>query len=232
MDLFAVSKLQELELFCSIAWNIWAHRNIVVWDHRHQSPLRVVNEASTILFQWQQAQVKQKRNCSINNREGVAVWQKPSPGWKSRNVDAVVSINSGHSSFGCILRDEQGSFIAGYGGNLMGIVDPRTAEAMAFREVLSWLKRLHISQVFIELDSLGVVQAFHSNLSDDSYFGSIVKDCSDIAKDLRSYLVYFIRRSANSTAHYVAREASFLSDRKEWFSAPSFLIDVISQDLQ
>lgn len=45
---------------------------------------------------------------------------------------------------------------------------------LAFKEALSWLKKLNMSKVFIELDSLGVVQAFHQKLVDDSYFGAII----------------------------------------------------------
>lgn len=39
----------------------------------------------------------------------------------------------GARSFGCLLRDEKGEFIAGYGGSFMGDLDPKIAEAMAFR---------------------------------------------------------------------------------------------------
>lgn len=65
----------------------------------------------------------------------------------------------------------------------MGI-GPKIAEALAFREALSWLKTLQISRVFIELDSLCVVQAFHGKTKDSSYLGSIISDCSLIVKDL------------------------------------------------
>ena len=53
-----------------------------------------------------------------------------------------------------------------------------------------------------------------------------------LVKDLRSYSVYFVWRSANSAAHIIAREAGSMSDHKEWLFMPSFLIDVLSSDLQ
>lgn len=126
----------------------------------------------------------------------------------------------------------QALFIAGCRGKLSGIVDLKIAEALAFREVLRWLKKMQVSQVFIEMDSLEVVQAFHNNQNDFSYFRSLIQDCSDIVKDLRSYSVYFVRRSANTAAHCVVKEVSYLSDFKEWFTTPSCLIDVIFQDLK
>lgn len=95
------------------------------------------------------------------------------------------------------------------------------------------LKRLEVSNVCIELDALTVVHAIRiKNKDDRSYFGSAILDCLTIIKDLRSYSVYFVRRSMNITAHTLAGEASSMSDCKEWFSMPSFLNDVIISDNQ
>lgn len=149
----------------------------------------------------------------------------------SCNVDAAVFTSEGRCSFGCVLRNDQGVFVAGFGGSYAGVVNPKHAEALAFKEALSWLKRKRLNHVHIELDSLAVCQAFGSKMLDSSYFGSIIDDCRSIVKDLGSCSVYFIRRSANSVAHALAREAGSLSDRKEWCDVPSFLIDVLWRDL-
>lgn len=232
VDAFKAMKLQDLQFMCCVAWNIWSHRNSVVWKNCFQNPAQIVNGAGVMLFQWQQAQIKQQRGFSSNDRDGAAMWQKPSSGWITCNVDAAVKVDSGWSSFGCVFRDTSGSFVSSYGGALAGIVDSKIVEVMAFREALSWLKSLQVTNVLIELDALSVVQAFHSKAKDFSYFGSIIQDCYSIVKDLGFYLVYFVRRSANVAAHSVAREASSLSDYKEWRSIPSFLIDVILHDMQ
>lgn len=75
-------------------------------------------------------------------------------------MDAAVFSNNGHNSFGCVIRNDEGSFIAGYRGILLGIVDPKIAEALAFREALSWLKKMQVSQVFVKLDSLELSRLF------------------------------------------------------------------------
>lgn len=150
----------------------------------------------------------------------------------SCNVDAAVFERSGKSSFGCVLRNDKAQFVAGYGGSWVRVVNPKHVEALAFKEALSWLNKKRIPLVHIELYSLAVVQAFESKQLDSLYLGSIIEECHSIVKDLRSYSVYFVRRSANSAAHIIAREAGSMSDRKEWLSMPSFLIDVLSSDLQ
>lgn len=126
-------------------------------------------------------------------------------------MDAATNVNMNYSSFGCLMRDSAGTFIAGYGGQMQGITDPKIAEAMAFRETLYWLKNRNVNNVCMELDVQMVAQAMRRKRRDDfSYFGEIIQDCLEIVKDLRSCSIYFVRRSANVAAHMIAREASFL----------------------
>lgn len=230
-EFFETKSSKEMEIICSVVWQIWDHRNNVVWNKKFKTLSMVVNEASVYLFQWQRAQSNQVMHKKLNDREGVLVWKKPELGWFSCNIDAAVFEREGRSSFGCVLRNDQGQFIAAYGGFWAGIVDPKIAEALAFKEALSWLKRRRCSDVHIELDSLAVVQAFESNSKDSSYLGAIIEDCHSIVKDLGSYSVYFIRRSANTVAHVLARETGSMSEWKEWCDVPFFLIDVLHSDL-
>lgn len=147
------------------------------------------------------------------------------------NVDAAVYADRGRSSFGCVLRNDQGKFVVGLGGCFEGVTDPKQAEAMDVKEALTWLKSKGINQVHIELDCLAVVQAINSKKTDMSYFGSIIADCKLIVQDLGSFSLYFVRRSANAAAHTLAREAGSLTERKEWCDVPFFLIDVVHNDL-
>ena len=95
----------------------------------------------------------------------------PPPGWLTCNVDAAFFDKECKSSFGCILRDDSGGFVACCGGRLVGALDPRVAEALAFREALSWLKNLDKQQVYIELDNLSVVETIRTKTCDNSFFG-------------------------------------------------------------
>lgn len=61
------------------------------------------------------------------------------------------------SSFGCLLRYENGDFLARYEGSFMGDLDSKIVEAMAFRKALSWGKEKDMANVVFELNSLLVV---------------------------------------------------------------------------
>lgn len=221
---------KAFEMFSMVAWSLWNHRNTVVWRGHHQTPKMVVQTASDQLVQWKKAQ-SNNNTLMRSHSEGATKWQKPQQGWFSCNVDVAVSSDRKTSLFGCLLRDANGEFVAGYGGAFLGDLDPKIAEAMAFREALSWVKGNDMANVVFELDSMLVIQAIRKKCQDRSYFGDIIDDCSCIFKDLRSSKVRFVRRSANMTAHNIAREAISMPDRREWTSVPSFLSIVISQDL-
>lgn len=147
-------------------------------------------------------------------------------------MDAAISSGRKVSSLDSLLRDEYGIFMAGYGGQFLGDFEPKIAKAMAFREALSWLKSKGSVKVIFELDSLLVVQGARRKGRDLSYFGSIMDDCISVLKDVKSSSVHFAKRSANMAAHRIDREVISISDRKEWNFIPSFLINIISQDLE
>ncbi|XP_074352647.1 uncharacterized protein LOC141691791 [Apium graveolens] len=229
-SIFDTRSIKEIEKFCMVAWNLWSHRNGVVWKGLFQSPGRIIQVACDMLEQWQKAQeVKSKVSCTKS--AGISRWRRLHAGWLSCNVDTAVFKDNSLSSFGCLLRDEHGSFIAAIGGVWMGAFEPKVAEAMAFREALSWVKERRATNIVFQLDSQLVVNAMKLKSKVNSYFGDIIEECSSIIKDLRSYSIRFVRRSANIAAHTIAREASSVSDCVEWTSVPHFLSGVLSHDL-
>lgn len=144
-------------------------------------------------------------------------------------MDAAISVEKSLSSFGCVIRNDAGEFVAGLGCVFPGIVDPKLDEAMAFREALSWVNRKALKNVVFQLDALGVV--WSRKKRDLSYFGDTIDDYLCICKDLRSHSVKFVRRPANIAAHSIVREAISLTERKEWVSIPSFRSNLILQDI-
>lgn len=124
-------------------------------------------------------------------------------GWVTCNIDAAVFKKINTLVRMVALYGMRTGFFYCFSGQFMRIVDPKFAEARAFREALTWLKGLSVPKVLIELDSLGVVQAFRHKDKDTSYFGAFMPDCQFIVKYLRSYSVYFDRHTVSSAAHTI-----------------------------
>ncbi|KAM7472433.1 hypothetical protein LguiA_010616 [Lonicera macranthoides] len=117
-------------------------------------------------------------------------------------------------------------------GSISGKFSPLLAEALSIREALSWLKGIYLEKVIIESDSLNIVQRLKSQDEDFSRVGLIINDCKSLVKGFNQCVFSFVRRSANSVAHSLARAANSVSGRVSWMSHPPlFISDVLVSDL-
>ena len=126
-------------------------------------------------------------------------------GWLKCNVDAGIFRSEGRVSFGGVIRDSGGGFIAVKCQSFPGSFHPHEAKALAVREALSWIKHLQLSKIIIEIDCLNVYSALISQSASPNGFGLIIADCRVIAQLIGKVRFSFVRRSVNAAAHSVAR---------------------------
>ncbi|XP_073154078.1 uncharacterized protein [Henckelia pumila] len=156
-----------------------------------------------------------KRNVNIASsyiQQNTTVWCPPPTNFFKCNVDAAVFRDPHRMGFGCIIRDSLGVFFSAVCGTFPGSFSSTTAEALAIREALKWIKDLNLTNVIVESDALIVVDALRTWFSDVSSLGLILEDCSLLASELHSCSFSFVRRSANQSAHSLARSTGSLSD--------------------
>lgn len=83
----------------------------------------------------------------------------------------------------------------------------------------------------IETDCKVLVDACNGGPG-EAYFGTIVKECTQLLKHINPVLVRFIYRSANRVAHKVAKAAYSMSGIGEWLdNPPDFIKFVRNNDL-
>ncbi|KAH9726440.1 reverse transcriptase domain-containing protein [Citrus sinensis] len=197
-DLFGRCTLNDCSLAGMICWGLWLNRNNKVWKSVNGRVQSVLNVAA----------------------HGSVCWEKPGAGWYKCNVDAALVRPRGLITFGAVIRSAGGEFIAAKSNILPGSFDPREAEALGVKEALSWLKNFSFKSVVLEMDSLLVFNALHDKLDYPNGFGSVIADCRALAQSLGEVAFSFVRRSANSAAHTVARVGSSLSGAGEWSFVP------------
>lgn len=146
-------------------------------------------------------------------------WEKPTQGWLKLNIDAAIDKHNHKMGLGWIMRGEEGHFMAAKCYPLHGNFSPKEAEAVAVREALSWLKNRRHDKVLVETDSLLVTNALLQE-KDVSAFDLLILDIKDIAKRFNNINISFVKRSANQSAHKLARTAVSMSDCGEWFLPP------------
>ncbi|VFQ80659.1 unnamed protein product [Cuscuta campestris] len=134
--------------------------------------------------------------------------------------DAATSVSEESISFGCVLFDPGGAFVAAANGGKLGPLDPLLAEALACMETLSWLRNRGIRDVEILSDCEVLVGAIKQGRAFEcySYLGPILDDCVELLSSFTSIGFHFIRRNHNCIAHTLARCATphFVS----WSSTP------------
>ncbi|XP_019158357.1 PREDICTED: uncharacterized protein LOC109155085 [Ipomoea nil] len=208
-----------------VCWNIWSLRNNIVWNNQRLESARSLRNnivwnnqrlesASSLIFKtktyyaaWLAATTDKQQN--QRNIAAVDRWIKPQQGFMKLNVDAAINKEESCMGFGCVLRDDQGCFVAARGAKWRGTYMAKEAEAMAIRESLTWLKYVTLNKVVIEFDSLQVVQNYHST-SGNSYFHVILGDIKNLMSLFAQSSLVFTKRSANQAAHLLAAVCFFV----------------------
>ena len=222
---------EQCVLAASLCWSLWNRRNNWVWNRIAASVFGTTSVANSLLVSWNLAHLKQTRSTSGTMRTSIQRWQPPQPHWVKINIDAAIFTDLNSIGVGGVIRDERGQFVKAMCKQKQGTWSPREAEALSFREVLSWMKEHSFTRCVFETDSKLLADACNGNPG-RSYFHSIVGDCVESIKQFEDVLVRFVPRSANEIAHLLARVSRSMSDLKEWDSvAPNFLSDVLSSDL-
>lgn len=187
-------------------------------------------KANRYLQDWYEA-ITTATSDQKETNEAQLKWSKPPEGFLKLNVDASIDSTNGKMGFGCVIRDEHGKFVAARGIQWNGVFSPREAEATAIREALSWIKSLSLDKVYIETDSLQVVNSLNSFLGESS-FHVILNDIKNVLCDFSHVFLSFVKRSANGVAHAIARQAVSSTGCSEWLSvSPPFLCNALFSDL-
>ena len=218
--IFSCCSSDDCDLAAMTYWSLWLNGNAKVWKHKNGRLSSVLNLVGHALFQWQSVRKLQLFDNNFVSFSHRAMCWQALRGVVKCNVDAATFPSSGTISYGVVIRNSEGEFIAARSDCLVGSFGARKAEALGVREVLSWLKGLPFLPIIVEMDSLQVFNALFVDSFSPNGFGLIIGDCRVSAQSLGEVTFSFVRRSANSTAHFDARVGGSLSGPREWRHVP------------
>uniref|UniRef100_A0A803PEZ1 RNase H type-1 domain-containing protein n=1 Tax=Cannabis sativa TaxID=3483 RepID=A0A803PEZ1_CANSA len=194
----------------------------------------VVLSARTVLNQWNNARSNrfEPLPAIVHTLCTSEHWIAPELNWVKVNVDGATFASTQSYGVGGIARGSDGRLIEAFCLHKDGCVQPSLVEAIGVKEALSWIKEKGWQRIILETDSLVVVQALESNVEMQSIFGSVIIDCINLLNSLVNVYVRFVKRSANNTAHCLARGACYWSDCIFVSSnVPSTINTAVSADL-
>ncbi|XP_021593121.1 uncharacterized protein LOC110600563 [Manihot esculenta] len=150
--------------------------------------------ASLILMISMEGDCSDSTSCT-NVVSALTVWSPPPQGWIKVNIDASLNSQRNSIGFGCVVRDANGRFMAAKTGCFCSQMEVKCAEAMAFREALSWIKEYGWDQVLFESDTqVLVVSINNASLDDLSPFGILVQNCKLLLSSYEEARYGFIHR--------------------------------------
>lgn len=175
----------------------------------------VVRTAHSTLDQWLEAQLKNfvPSVVSLNPMDGKELWTKPEVHKIKINVDAALFTSANEYGYAFVSRDHSGKLIMAKTVCCLGVVAADLAEAIAFKEALSWIKSKDWNNIVLETDCFKVIQALRSSLVTSSPFGLVISDCKQLLSTIANAAFCFVKRSANSVAHCLARQSINFPDR-------------------
>ncbi|XVF86886.1 hypothetical protein PTKIN_Ptkin18bG0076900 [Pterospermum kingtungense] len=129
--------------FVMLLWSIWRRRNVLLWQQIETSIDATINMALLVLADWLQVKKLDWKGVGyVQHTGGEQVWQRPRSSFLKCNVDASLFCEYSITSWGMVLGDENGSFIACRTITLLGIFNVKEAEAAGLYEALHWIRSM------------------------------------------------------------------------------------------
>ena len=146
----------------------------------------------------------------------VQTWTPPSGSQYKINFDAAVFADIKVSGFGVVIRNDKGEVMVALSARGPPVTDSEEAEVLAGRKALEFALDSGFSEVVLEGDNVGVMRSIQSKGANNSSLGHIYGDIHCLEAGFRVWSVSYVKRTANSVAHSLAKYARQVVDEQVW----------------
>ncbi|XP_019150533.1 PREDICTED: uncharacterized protein LOC109147326 [Ipomoea nil] len=108
--------------FVTVCWKLWEAMNKLVWHNQRSQSSSIVEEAAVFLHAWKNIHYNHDKPAA---NTGTQRWIKPPHGKFKLNVDAANDLGNKRTGFGCILKDEEGNFVAAFSNDVIVRTTPK-----------------------------------------------------------------------------------------------------------
>ncbi|KAJ8766950.1 hypothetical protein K2173_012425 [Erythroxylum novogranatense] len=122
-----------------LLWAIWTFRNHVEWQGKRCNVWPVIHMARSYFDEWSATNIQP---VYADSSRVIHQWKPPPAGYLKINVDASTRTSTGYMGIRAVVRGADGGFITARAWRVVGFFSTKAAEAVAIREMLSWIKEL------------------------------------------------------------------------------------------
>lgn len=206
---------QVLREAFSVARYVWLRRNGFVFCSGFIAPKQLVAQAREALISFGEENTIAD-GANSGSMPIVLKWLMPSPGWVKLNCDAALSPAAKTMGIGVVARNDRGDVLATLAASVPCVSDPMSTEVLAAWREVQFGKERGYHRLMLESDLLTTVNVLNQE-------APCLSICGQLVEDIRARLKYFsccnvqhVSRTANTTAHSLAKYALFLSFDAVW----------------
>ncbi|XP_057425852.1 uncharacterized protein LOC130719238 [Lotus japonicus] len=188
----------------TLVYNIWDVRNRVLFRNGQLVVGDVIDRAVGMLAPASPV-VREERGGT------KAVWGRPHERVIKLNVDASFVDGKG-AGLGMVARNHLGEIMVAATSHPIPVLPSLLTEASGFRWTLRLVMELGFRRVCLETDCLQLYQWWQNRTVGRSYLDTIVSDCRSLVSYFDVFSLSFVRRSSNSVADFLAKNASTYAD--------------------
>ncbi|XP_071674252.1 uncharacterized protein [Lolium perenne] len=228
LEWLASVKDSEMDITLMILYHAWLARNEARDGKKIDDPEIIVKRAICLLEEWHNVQVPKPIKVKVTKER----WFPPETRWIKVNTDGAWNKASEKGGGGVVVRDHDGRFLAGACHFVPSLPDPEAAEIQSCKRAMELVKLLKLKEVVLELDCVNVVRKLNEPGMDRSVQSFVIEELKQELKALDGHVVKWVRRSANSVAHILAKKSCDLELCKTWFLfSPDCIVDELAQDM-
>uniref|UniRef100_A0A2N9HDI6 RNase H type-1 domain-containing protein n=1 Tax=Fagus sylvatica TaxID=28930 RepID=A0A2N9HDI6_FAGSY len=178
---------------------IWSLRNKVVHKEPQFNISTIIHSLELRIIEHYEDQVTTCRNSA----SPIMRWTTPPAGHIKLNTDATMRANS--SSIAVVARNSVGGFCITWAKHL-SVSDPKCTEAAAILWALQLALLENYSKVVVESDSKVCIDAIIGSPSEVNWkIAAIIANVISLSLNFVSVCFVWVKRSANGTAHELAK---------------------------
>ncbi|XP_050245646.1 uncharacterized protein LOC126693633 [Quercus robur] len=132
------------------------------------------------------------------------------------NFDAAVFADLDASGVGVVVRNDKGEVMASLAARGPLVRDSDETEMLACWRALEFAVEAGFLELILEGDNLTVMKSLISLKPNRSRLGHIFEEIQCISAGLRRFVVSFVKHSANTVAHALAKYARLIDDELVW----------------
>ena len=225
---FILAGSSDVELFASITWNLWNHRNNLRLG-KPTIPLDKVLEHS-----WEQQLESHFSTPLIPTRrqQQDTAWTAPDHHWVKVNFDGATFAGDNKAGLGVVTRNDAGLVMASLSQLILLPFSVIEVEVMAARRALELALECGFQRIVLEGDSEVLYKALQQGNRCLAHHDHLITDIQFLISHFNAFKLSVVHRHCNKLAHALARRATVPPFMSVWMEdVPLNLLSVFQADL-